>query len=99
MLKITVHSPALRTQPYTNKKGQPAELHFQTFYVHTCDAEGNALPYPEKIEGFADRDESGRPRAYPAGDYTLHPSAFSVRDGRLAVALRLTPVGKLKAAA
>lgn len=94
MLKVTVVSPELRKQPYTNKKtGQPAELFFQTAYVHTVDAKGSPAPFPEKIEFIAERDERGQPLAHPKGEYTLHPSAIYVdRDGRLAASMRLTPL-------
>ena len=95
MLKVTVVSPELRKQPYTNKKtGQPAELFFQTAYVHTVDAKGLPAPFPEKIEFIAERDpQSQNPIAYAKGEYTLHPSAIYVdRDDRLAASMRLTPL-------
>lgn len=99
MLKVTVVSPELRRQPYVSKKtGQPAELFFQTAYVHTVDAKGTPAPFPEKIEFIADRDERGEVKAYARGEYTLHPSAVYVdRDGRLAASMRLTPLPPAKA--
>jgi len=96
MIKVTVASPALRVQPYTSKKtGQPAELHFQTVYLHTIDSDGNPCAFPEKVEIFAQRDAHGDPKGYPKGEYQMHPSSVFVdRDGRPAVSLRLTPLGK-----
>lgn len=93
MLKVTVVSDALRRQPYISKKdGKPAELYFQTVYLHTVDQDGKEGPFPEKLETIAERDEQGHPRAFARGVYTLHPSAVYVdRDGRLAAGLRLTP--------
>jgi len=99
MLRVSVHSPVLRVQPYINKKGQAAELHLQTVYVHTVGEDGTPAPYPEKVEAFAERGPDGSPRPWPAGEYTLHPSAVYVdRNGRLAASVRLTPAPKRAAA-
>lgn len=92
MLSVKVVSAALRIQPYTDKKGLPATLPFQTAYVFTVDDEGKPALYPEKLEFIPPRDLAGHPAPYAPGDYTLHPSAVYIgRDGRLAAQMRLTP--------
>lgn len=98
MIKVTVLDSKLRTQGYTDKKGQPASLSFQTAYLYTVDEEGKAPPFPEKLEFIAPRDAQGHPAPYAPGDYTLHPSAVYIgRDGRLAANLRLTPLKRAAA--
>ena len=92
MLKVTIVSPDLRRQPYTDKNGHPAVLHFQTAYLHTIDRDGVVAPFPEKLEFIAERDEAGNPQAFARGEYVLHPSSVYIdRNGRLAASLRLTP--------
>lgn len=93
MIKVTVVSPELRRQAYTDKAGKPAVLHFQTAYLHTIDRDGVVAPFPEKLEFIAERDEQGNPVAFQKGDYTLHPSSVYIdRNGRLAASLRLAPI-------
>jgi hypothetical protein len=99
MIRITVAQTSVRTIPYTDKKGRDARLYAQNAYAHTVDREGNAAPYPEKIEILLDTDERGVPRPYVVGEYVLHPSAIYVdRNGKLAVAPRLAPVAPKVAA-
>lgn len=86
MLKITIVSDTLRQQAYTNKKGLPAKLFFQTAYLHTVGADGKPNYAPEKFEFIADRNELGEPVALALGDFTLHPSAIQLsREGRIEV--------------
>jgi hypothetical protein len=98
MLNVKVLSPALRIQPYTDKKtGQPRTIAFQTAWIYTVDEEGKPGPFPEKIEFIPPRPPGAAPdappQAYGPGDYTLHPSAVYLdRDGRLAAQMRLTPL-------
>jgi hypothetical protein len=94
MLKLTIVSDALRRQPYINKKGQPAELYFQTAYLHTIEPSGEPSFAPGKFEFIAERGDDNQPKAVARGQYELHPSAIQInRDGRLEVTpTRLTPV-------
>ncbi len=88
-MKITIAQTTLREMKGTSaKSGRPYHMRFQTGYAHTLDKDGNTPPYPEKFEISLDTDAA----AYAPGDYMLSPSAVYVdRDGRLAVAPRLTP--------
>jgi len=94
LINVHIHSPALREQPYKSKKDGSAQvLHLQTAYFFLTDKEGVAEPYPSKVEMFAQRDKDGKPVAYPAGKYQLHPSSVYLdQSGRLAVAPHLVPV-------
>lgn len=93
MIKVTIFSPKLREQAYTDKQGKPAKLYFQTAYLHTIDRDGEIAPVPEKLEFIAERDASGQPQVFAKGDYTLHPSSIYIdRNGRLAASLRLAPI-------
>lgn len=92
MLKVEVESAALRTQPYTNAKGEAATLPFQMGYIFTVDQAGVPDRYPTKIEFIPPRGDRGEPVPYPPGAYQLHPSAVYVNaKGRLSVNMRLTP--------
>lgn len=87
MIKIEIHSADLQTINYTNKRGQPATMYKQEAYVHLMDRQGKQKPYPEKTTLTVPNDEQGRPKAYPAGVYQLHPSSFYLdRFGGLSVA-------------
>lgn len=90
MIRISIHSPAVEVINYTSKKDNtPQSLRKQTGYAHTVDTEGVAAPFPEKFGLLLNREQ----QPWPAGDYTLHPSAFAVRDGKLLLSnIRLTPV-------
>jgi len=90
MIRITIAQGTCETIPYTSKKdGSLQQLRKQTAYAHVVDQEGAAALYPEKFGFLLNRDQ----QPFPAGEYTLHPSAFSVRDGKLTVTdSRLTPV-------
>lgn len=90
MLKITIPTGDVETIAYTNKTtGQPAQLRKQTGYAHVIGTDGAPSPYPDKFGFLLNKDQ----QPYPAGDYTLHPSALYVdRDGRLQCAPRLTPI-------
>lgn len=90
MIVITVAQTTVREMKGTAKvSGKPYHLRFQTGYAHTVDRDGNKPPYPEKFEIMLDSDQP----PYAVGDYQLHPSAVYIdRDGKLAVAPRLTPI-------
>lgn len=95
MIQVSVHSAALREQPYNDKKtGERKVLHFQTLWLHLIGRNGEAEPYPTKLEVIADVDQrNGMPTAYQPGKYSLHPSAIYIdRDNRLAVAPRLVAI-------
>ena len=79
MIKLTIASAAVNEIPYKDKKDGSAQiLRLQAGYAHTVDLDGVPGLYPEKFEFPVPREGS-----YPAGEYTLHPSAFYVRNGRL----------------
>jgi hypothetical protein len=62
----------------------------QTGWAHTCDAQGNANPYPEKVRITLPR---GQETAYPVGEYGLHPASFYVgKYGDIQLSPRLAPV-------
>lgn len=94
MIRVTVAQTTVRElKGVSNKSGTPRPYHlrFQSGYAFTVDKDGNTPPYPEKFEISLDQEQP----AYAPGEYTLHPSAVYVdRDGRLAIAPRLTPVTK-----
>jgi hypothetical protein len=91
MWKVTIANPDVEVIKYTDKKGAPAELRKQTAYFHAFGVDGTPGPFPDRFGFLLNRDQP----AYPAGDYTLHPSALQVdRDGRLTCAVRLTPAAK-----
>ena len=79
MIKITVASAALNEIPYTDKKDQSSKLlRLQHAYAHTVDSEGVPGLYPEKFEFILPRTGIILP-----GEYTYHPSAIYVQNGRL----------------
>jgi len=79
MIKLTISSVAVTEIPYKDKKdGSSQVLRLQAAYAHTVDREGVPGLYPEKFEFPVPREG-----VYQPGDYTLHPSAFYVRNGRL----------------
>lgn len=94
MIKVEIHSAELQTINYTSKRnGQPAQMFKQEAYVHLMDRQGKAKPYPEKTSLPVPLDQNGRPQAYAAGVYQLHPSSFYLdRFGGLSVAPVLSPV-------
>lgn len=92
MLKIEVVKPVVRQI----KSAAGKLFRVQTLWVHAVDRDGEPEPFPTKIDAFLDDDQA----AYPAGVYTLHPSAVYVdRSGRLAISPRLAPVVKKAEAA
>lgn len=90
MIRITIAHGVAESIPYTSKKdGSQQHIRKQTGYAHTVDKNGAASVYPEKFGFVLGRDET----PHPEGDYTLHPSAFEVMDGKLVLRnVRLTPV-------
>jgi hypothetical protein len=72
-----------------SKANKPYDLDFQTIYCHTADQTGQPLPFPEKVEIILDKGQA----PHAPGEYTLLPNSLHVdRDGRLAVAPKLTPL-------
>jgi hypothetical protein len=91
LIKITVPALPVRNMAGTSKTGKAYDLNFQTIYCHTADQTGQALPFPEKTEIILEKGAA----AFAAGEYTLLPNSLFVdRDGRLAVAPKLTPLKK-----
>lgn len=92
MLKVSVTSAPVEVINYTDKKtGQPAQLRKQTAYLHTFSEDGSASAFPDKFGFLLGREQA----PFPAGEYTLHPSAIVVdREGRLSCLPRLTPAQK-----
>ena len=79
MIKLTIASAAVNEIPYKDKKdGSSKTLRLQSGYAHTVDSMGVPGLYPEKFEFIVPREG-----AYQPGEYTLHPSALHVRNGRL----------------
>lgn len=95
-IRITVSQSTAEIIPYASKKdGSPQQLRKQTAYAHVVNEANEPALYPEKFGFLLSRDQV----PFPAGDYTLHPSAIAVREGKLVLTSnRLTPV-KAKAAA
>lgn len=92
MIRVTVAQTTVKElKGISRTSGKPYEMRFQTGYAHTVDEQGNAAPYPEKIEMSLEKDQS----AYAPGEYQLHPSSVYVnRNGRLDISARLTPLPK-----
>lgn len=90
MIKIIIAQATAEIIPYTSKKdGSAQQLRKQTGYAATVDKEGAPALFPEKFGFLLNRDEA----PHAAGEYTLHPSAFEVVDGKLTLRnVRLTPV-------
>lgn len=94
-IRVTIAQSTAETISYTSKKdGSPQQLRKQTAYAHVVNDAGEAALYPEKFGFLLNRDQA----PFPAGEYTLHPSAIAVRGDKLVLSSnRLTPV-KVKAA-
>ena len=90
MIKVTVASSSVSVIPYTHKtKNTPEQLRLQAAYAHTVDQAGVPGLYPEKFEFPLGRDQE----PFPPGEYTYHPSAYVVRNGRLThTDSRLVPI-------
>ncbi len=96
MIRVTVPTLPVRNQSGIGKtSGKAYSLDFQTVYFHTCDKQGNPLPFPEKSEIILEKGSDGLPMAYAAGEYQLAPASLYVdRNGSLAVAPKLIPLRK-----
>lgn len=101
MIKVTVTSTDVRNQRGVAKaSGKPYNMNFQTVWAHTLDKSGNPNPFPEKTEVILETAEDGAALFHPPGEYTLHPSSVYVdRNGNIALAPRLVPIPKARAAA
>lgn len=85
MIRIVIHRGEARTINY-QKNGEARTLRAQEGYAFTVNGEGQPAPFPEKFEFLLDREQA----PYPAGEYTLAPSALYVdRQGKLACGVRL----------
>ncbi len=79
MIKLTIASAAVNEIPYKDKKDGSAQiLRLQAGYAHTVDRDGVPGMFPEKFEFIVPRTG-----VFVPGEYTLHPSGFYVRNGRL----------------
>lgn len=90
MIRILIHKGDVKTINYLDKKtGEPKTLRAQEAYAFTLNAEGQPAPFPEKFEFLLERDQ----RAFPPGEYQLHPSALYVdRNHKLGLSVRLAPL-------
>ena len=89
-IKITIAQGTAETINYKSKTdGSPQQLRKQTAYAHIVDSDNSPALYPEKFGFLLGRDQA----PFAPGEYTLHPSAITVRDGNLVLSpSRLTPV-------
>lgn len=95
MIRIVIHRGEARAINY-QKNGEARTLRAQEGYAFTVNAHGEPAPFPEKFEFLLDREQA----PYPAGEYTLAPSAIYVnRQSHLSVGVRLVPVKRAPAAA
>lgn len=95
-IKITIAQSTAEVINYNSKKdGSAQQLRKQTAYAHIVNETNESALYPEKFGFLLNREQV----PFAAGEYTLHPSAISVRDGQLVLAAnRLTPVRSKTAA-
>lgn len=89
-IRITIAQSSAETINYTSKKdGSAQQLRKQIGYAHVVNESNESALYPEKFGFLLNREQ----QPFPAGEYTLHPSAIAVRDGQLVLSSnRLTPV-------
>lgn len=89
-IRITIAQSTAETINYKSKvDGSPQTLRKQTGYAHVVNDANEPALYPEKFGFLLNRDQV----PFAAGDYTLHPSAITVYDGKLVLSSsRLTPV-------
>lgn len=89
-IRITIAQSVPDVINYKDKvDGSPQQLRKQTGYAHVVNEANEAGLYPEKIEIILNKKQE----PFAAGDYTLHPSAFYVREGKLTFTTnRLIPV-------
>lgn len=89
MIKIHIHQSVPDHIKYNDKKtGEPREMFKQTAYAFLVNEAGEAVPYPEKFGFLLNRGQA----AFAAGEYTLHPSGFYVKDETLHFRTRLAPI-------
>lgn len=90
MIKIEIDSQEIRELKGTStKSNKPYHLRIQNGYAFIVGPDGKPNKYPEKFEFMLDADQA----PYPSGIYQLHPSAITVREGRLALSgVDLAPV-------
>lgn len=87
MIRIQIAQVPSRRTGENKTTGKHYDFTTQVGYAYTVDKDGNPPLHPEKFEFFVDGG------GYPPGDYTLHPSAFYVKDGKLSfMPNRLAPV-------
>jgi Helix-destabilising protein len=101
MIKVTVTSTDVRRQQGVGKvSGKAYDMSFQTVWMHTFGKNGEALPYPEKVEIILEKDKDGAALFHAPGEYQLHPSSIYVdARGNVAVAPRLVAMPKPRPAA
>lgn len=89
MIKFEIESQDLRElKGISAKTSKPYHIRIQEAYAFIVDSNGKPAKYPEKFELMLEAEQA----AWPIGFYTLHPSALSVRDGRLHIEPRFAPV-------
>lgn len=91
MIKIEIPSQDCIQRNKSQAKGGGV-YYLQTAYAHTFNRDGTLNQYPEKLEIYTVTNDQGVPQPYPVGDYTLDPTSFYVKDGRLQMFTRLKPM-------
>ena len=91
-LRFTVRSTDLR--PRTKKVGGEVFAHEQTAYVWLFDRDGKLEEFPTKTTlTIWQRDGKPEHPPYSPGEYSLHPSSFTIGDyGSLNCSPRLVAV-------
>lgn len=89
MIKIEIDNAAVRELKGTSAKtNKDYHLRIQEAYAFIVGPDGKPNKYPEKFEFMLDKDQL----PFPPGVYQLHPSALSVREGKLHLSTALAPV-------
>lgn len=91
MIKVQITSTNVRRmQGNAKATGKPYDMSFQDAWMFLTDRDGNADPYPTKVEIILPKDKDGAALYYNAGFYQLHPSSIYVdQGGNLALSPRL----------
>lgn len=98
-IKIRILSDKINVLKGVGKEsGKPYEMHIQTGYAYTVDADGQVSEIPEKFEFILPKDQDGLiSKPLPRGDYAISPASFYVdRNARLSLNPRFIAVGSAK---
>lgn len=78
-MQITIETAEIQTR--MSKAGKPYDV--QVAYAHMVDRDGKAKRYPEEINIFPRRNDSGQSIPYKPGEYRLADTGFQVERGFL----------------